>query len=622
VRKITGFNEAKNAYSKFIKESKIGFLGFYFAKNNELKNFLEAQKESGAYNNSYIGIKDVMIDKIKGSVQKYMDFDKNFVPKNEVIEERWCRVYMALRDGISLPPVQLYKIKEDYFVYDGNHRVSVANFLNFLTIEAEVTEFIPSTDTKENAIYREKFMFEKMTGIDGVVFTEANQYERVIKEIRDYIGYLKNKEQHEVTFLEGAQIWYEQIYYPSVKIFEENHILDSFDNRTISDLFIYFLDHKYFESEKKGHDVGFSYAIIDFINFTKTNENNILESIINISEYVKENLRTLQTVDKRKYLDPEILRKNDILTEVTGLKFDHNFLLLFEIDEYMMKNEIEDLTDGIKKWYEEDFLRKISKFKWKVKKLPEKYRKYMENIVENGEKLFYSLQNYALIYKKFEHNEPGYLEIVANYIIDIYIPIMEIIDQEESHKDDIREVYYGIQGRYNYLLEYKKDVTMEEAAGLYFKSNGKKDQKIHDWFLLKFSNSSKSEVLIDYMIGKFRMHSRNKDVLDEILEKYGKPKKYGTVFKLEKAKENFEINSKNHNWLQDRVKPDLERLGKQEDMMTYFKTQSVMESLKEEENDGFSLIDFYADIVAYGNYLGKELAYIDIIDLALEYRNR
>ena len=66
----------------------------------------------------------------------------------------------------------------------------------------------------------------------------------------------------------------------------------------------------------------------------------------------------MQTVDKRKYLDPEILRKNDILTEVTGLKFDHNFLLLFEIDEYMMKNDIEDLTDGIKKWYEEDFLRK------------------------------------------------------------------------------------------------------------------------------------------------------------------------------------------------------------------------------------------------------------------------
>ena len=188
MRKITGFNEAKNAYSKFIKESKIGFLGFYFAKNNELKNFLEAQKESGAYNNSYIGIKDVAIDKIKGSVQKYMDFDKNFVPKNEVIEDRWCRVYIALYDGISLPPVQLYKIKEDYFVYDGNHRVSVANFLNFSTIEAEVTEFIPSTDTKENAIYREKFMFEKMTGIDGVVFTEANQYERVIKEIRDKYG--------------------------------------------------------------------------------------------------------------------------------------------------------------------------------------------------------------------------------------------------------------------------------------------------------------------------------------------------------------------------------------------------------------------------------------------------
>ena len=81
----TSYNEAKNAYNKFIKESKVGFLGFYFSRSGELKNFLEAQKENGAYTGSYTGIKDVPIEKIRGSVQKYMDFDKNFVPKNEVI---------------------------------------------------------------------------------------------------------------------------------------------------------------------------------------------------------------------------------------------------------------------------------------------------------------------------------------------------------------------------------------------------------------------------------------------------------------------------------------------------------------------------------------------------------
>lgn len=622
----TLYNEAKNAYNKFIKESKVGFFGFYFSKSDELENFLEVQKATGAYTGNYIGIKNVPIDKIKGSVQKYMDFDKNFVPKNEVIEERWCRVYMGFCDGVSLPPVQLYKIKDDYFVYDGNHRVSVANFLNFKNIEAEVTEFIPSLDTKENVIYREKFMFEKITGLENIIFTETNQYQRIMKEIEDYVGYLRNKEGKETDIVTGADIWYENIYHPSIKIIEENGIVDNFEGRTISDLFIYFLDHKYFESERKGHDVGFSYAIIDFINFTKTYRDNSLDSIIEINSEVKENLKTLQNIDKRKYLDPEILRKNDLLTEITGLKFDHNFLILFEIDEYMEKMSITEFGEGVTRWYKEEFIEKIEKFKEKLKKLPLKYRKNAEIISENKEQLYYSMQNFSLFYKKHENVEPRFMEIVSGYILEIYIPIVEIIEnkleEKEISEESIRDIYYGIQGKYNYLQEYKKDSIMEEAAGLYFKAESKKEQKLHDWFLLKFSNTPKSELLIDYMIGKFRMQIKNKSELDEILAKYGKPKKYGSIFKLEKAKENFEEHSGNRDWLEDRVRSDLENIAAQEEIMTFFKTQSIMESLKEGEEDGLSLIDFYADIVAYGNYLEKDLSYVDIIDLALEYKNR
>ncbi len=622
----TSYNEAKNAYNKFIKESKVGFLGFYFSRSGELKNFLEAQKENGAYTGSYTGIKDVPIEKIRGSVQKYMDFDKNFVPKNEVIEDRWCRVYMGFCDGVSIPPVQLYKIKDDYFVYDGNHRVSVANFLNFKNIEAEVTEFVPSFDTKENVIYRERFMFEKITGLENISFTEVNQYNRIIKEIEDYVIYLKEKEEKDVNILDGAAIWYEKIYIPSIKIFEENHIIENFDGRTLSDLFIYFLDHKYFESERKGHDVGFSYAIIDFINLTKTYKDNSLENKIELNSEVKENLITLQSVDKRRYLDPEILRKNDIMTEITGLKFDHNFLILFEIDEYMAKAGIEDFEEGVKKWYEDEFLGKIDKLSEKIARLPLKYRNELEIVLEDKERLYYSIQNYSLFYKKYENEEPGYMEIVANYIIEIYLPIIDIIEakkhESEWQKKEIKDIYFGIQGKYNYLKEYKIDTVMEDAAGLYFKSENKKEQKIHDWFLLKFSNTPKSELLIDYMLGKFRMQIKNKEILEEIINKYGKPKKYGSIFKLQKAKENFEQHvDEKLDWLRDRVKMDLEKIVQQEEIMTFFKTQSVMEKLKEDDEE-LSLIDFYADIVAYGNYLGKDLSYCDIIDLALEYRNR
>ena len=43
--------------------------------------------------------------------------------------------------GLELPAVRLYKIKDSYFVLDGNHRVSVARYQGVETIEADVTEF-------------------------------------------------------------------------------------------------------------------------------------------------------------------------------------------------------------------------------------------------------------------------------------------------------------------------------------------------------------------------------------------------------------------------------------------------------------------------------------------------
>jgi hypothetical protein len=52
--------------------------------------------------------------------------------------ERWLRVAEAYRRGMSLPPVQLIKAGESYFVRDGHHRISVARALGQQEIDAEV----------------------------------------------------------------------------------------------------------------------------------------------------------------------------------------------------------------------------------------------------------------------------------------------------------------------------------------------------------------------------------------------------------------------------------------------------------------------------------------------------
>jgi len=88
------------------------------------------------------GLETVGVEEISGSVGRCLDFDRGFLPVCACTRERWEGVDRALREGKFLPPVELYKIGEDYFVADGNHRVSVARYRGVATVDAVVTEFL------------------------------------------------------------------------------------------------------------------------------------------------------------------------------------------------------------------------------------------------------------------------------------------------------------------------------------------------------------------------------------------------------------------------------------------------------------------------------------------------
>ncbi len=88
----------------------------------------------------YRGRRTVEVSRIVGSVGKHGQFDPNFMPLSEASQEKWKRIDKAFRLGQELPPVSLVRLGGDYFVIDGNHRVSVARFHGVEWIDAEVTE--------------------------------------------------------------------------------------------------------------------------------------------------------------------------------------------------------------------------------------------------------------------------------------------------------------------------------------------------------------------------------------------------------------------------------------------------------------------------------------------------
>jgi hypothetical protein len=89
-----------------------------------------------------LGLKVVPIAAIVGTVDRERDFDRHFRPTSGRVRARWEQIAAAMRRGDPLPPVDLIKIGEIYFVRDGHHRVSVACALGHDDIDAYVTEVI------------------------------------------------------------------------------------------------------------------------------------------------------------------------------------------------------------------------------------------------------------------------------------------------------------------------------------------------------------------------------------------------------------------------------------------------------------------------------------------------
>ena len=199
---------------------------FVSSKENELLSFEKISKGLSLYNQRRLGIKTVQVDKITGSIDRYKDFDRFFLPKKAHLEHRWSNIYAAYSNDIALPAVQLYKVSEIYFVLDGNHRISVAKRLGVKYIDAEVTEFItkvPITREMDPSdifilVERENFLNMTKLGINRenikIRLTIPGKYDFLLERINDHMYFLNKalkKNGKNISFEEAALDWYDNI---------------------------------------------------------------------------------------------------------------------------------------------------------------------------------------------------------------------------------------------------------------------------------------------------------------------------------------------------------------------------------------------------------------------------
>ncbi len=81
----------------------------------------------------------VDLDKIKGTSNRSDDFDCRFHPVYDRLQTRWVRVASMMLQQTPLPPVELIRVQDRYFVVDGHHRISAARALHYTAVDAVLT---------------------------------------------------------------------------------------------------------------------------------------------------------------------------------------------------------------------------------------------------------------------------------------------------------------------------------------------------------------------------------------------------------------------------------------------------------------------------------------------------
>ncbi|MEZ4770721.1 MAG: hypothetical protein R2844_20170 [Caldilineales bacterium] len=226
-------------------------------RSPDLLAFEEVQTALGAWQQVEGRVaENIPLDKVVGSVGRYRDFTRAFLPKESVSESRWRGVDAAMHSQAGLPPIEVYQVGDIYFVKDGNHRVSVARANGFEDIEAYVTRVetpvrLDANTRPEDLVLKAAYAdFLRATHLDelrpdlDLEVTEMYSYTELLEHIAVHRHYMGLEQGREIANDEAVQSWYDRVYLPVAAAVWASDILERFPGRTPADLYIWVCRHR------------------------------------------------------------------------------------------------------------------------------------------------------------------------------------------------------------------------------------------------------------------------------------------------------------------------------------------------------------------------------------------
>jgi hypothetical protein len=233
----------------------------------ELLSYDEVKQSLHVGGPIYRGLQTVRVGEIVGSLNRYHQFDRAFLPVEDQLAARWEDIDLAFYRDISLPPVLLYKVGRVYFVVDGHHRVSVAREQGQEFIDAEVRECATKVNItadlkpEDLVILGEKVQFLERTHLDRlrpkarVRLTIPGGFDRMAEHIAVHRYFMGLDLKRDISDEEAVSHWYDTVYLPIVKVIRQSEILRDFRGRTEADLYLWVLDHQRYLAQADGQSL-------------------------------------------------------------------------------------------------------------------------------------------------------------------------------------------------------------------------------------------------------------------------------------------------------------------------------------------------------------------------------
>ena len=199
------------------------------------------------------GVAVVQLDAIVGTVDRGRDFDRSFRPTSARVRSRWEHIAAAMRRGEAMPPVDLLRIGESYFVRDGHHRVSVARALGRTDIDAFVTDVITRVGAQRTIRLadlptksHERVFFERVPLPDNarseIVLSDPWDFGTLAEAVEAW-GFRMSQDRGEpISRRETAFLWLENEYRPVVEMLRH---ADLIGDRTATEAYMRVSDERY-----------------------------------------------------------------------------------------------------------------------------------------------------------------------------------------------------------------------------------------------------------------------------------------------------------------------------------------------------------------------------------------